>query len=244
MTTPKIYFDIITLFPGIFVGPLSESLLSKALRKNLINIEIHNLRTYGTGPHKQVDDRPFGGGPGMVLKPDVLSQALKAVTKEKKLNSKTKPHVIALDPSGKTLNQQRVASLAKKKWLVLISGHYEGLDQRFKDKFVDEEISIGDYVLSGGEIPSLVLIDSISRLVPGFMGKKESAERESFSPVSIGEHRLRLLDYPVYTKPVVFGKTNVPKILLSGDHGRIDLWRKKQSLKLTQLKRPDLLKNT
>ena len=243
MTIAKIHFDIITLFPGIFVGPLSESLLSKAIKKNLISIGIHDLRSFGTGPHRKVDDRPFGGGPGMVLKADVLALALKAIVKKGRLIQKGKPHVIALDPSGKTLNQQKVSSLSKRKWVVLISGHYEGMDQRFKDKFVDEEISVGDYILSGGEIPSLVLLDSISRLIPGFMAKKESAESESFSSVSIDGRHTKLLDYPVYTRPTEFEGLKVPEILLSGNHYQINLWREKQSLKLTRKKRPDLLKS-
>ena len=183
MARKSLQIDILTLFPNFFSSPLSISLIEKAIRKNILRVGIHDIRESGTGKHKQVDDRPFGGGPGMVLKPDVLADALKKTTEKgtKKTDHGEKPLVILLDPAGETFNQETARRLSKKNWLVLICGHYEGVDERFKQLFVDSEISIGDYVLSGGEPAALVVLDCVARLLPGFLAKEESTILESFS---------------------------------------------------------------
>src|SRR4030043_577893 len=235
--------DIISLFPEYFKGPFSTSLISKALNNKLLSIKIHDLRRYGLGKHKQVDDRPFGGGPGMVLKPEVLTLSLEKVKQEGKKDGYNKqPYVIILDPAGKTLDQQKVQKLSKKGWVVLICGHYEGFDERFKDLFADEEISIGDYILSGGESAAAVLVDSISRLIPGFASKKESIKNESFTKVLVNNKLVKLLDYPVYTRPLNFLGQNVPEVLMSGNHKKIKEWRLASQLAKTKKKRTDLLK--
>ena len=205
MSLPKLYFDILTLFPNFFHSPLRTSLVSKAIKDKLIHVAIHDIRQFGIGTHKQVDDRPFGGGPGMVLKPDVLELALKNVLAQRRSRGlRVKPKVILLDPTGTTFNQEKAEVLSKKKWLILICGHYEGVDERFKDLLVDEQISIGDYVLSGGEVAALVVLESISRLLPGFVGEVASTLSESFSKVKLNGKSRRLLDYPVYTRPENF----------------------------------------
>jgi len=241
MTRAKLRFDILTLFPNFFKTPLEESLLGKAIKSGLIDVETHNIRDFGTGKHKAVDDRPFGGGPGMVLKPDVLASSLKSAVKESK-NQNTSPYIVMLDPAGTPLTQRKVAELAKKRHIILICGHYEGVDERFKRKYVDEEISIGDYVLSGGEPAALVIIDSASRLIPDFMNKEESANQESFQFTKIEGKKLQLLDYPVYTRPEIFEGEAVPKELIGGNHDEIKNWRLQESVKKTRIKRPDLSK--
>jgi tRNA (guanine37-N1)-methyltransferase len=233
----KITFDVITLFPNFFDSPLETSLLKKGIEKNLLNINLHNLRGWGKGRNKQVDDRPFGGGPGMVLKPDVLTSCLKGILKK----GTTKPYVIVLDPAGTKYNQEKAAALSKKRRLVLVCGHYEGIDERFKKLYADEEISIGDYILSGGETAALVMIETISRQIPGFLGKDESSVSESFSKVDIGDRKVPLLDYPTYTRPESFENQKVPEVLLSGNHGKIAKWRKEKAIERTKSKRPDLL---
>jgi tRNA (guanine37-N1)-methyltransferase len=230
-------FDIITLFPSFYTSPLSVSLLGKAIEKNLIEVALHNLRESGTGAHKQVDDRPFGGGPGMVLKPDVLSRCLRLVLAQVGKSA----HVILLDPAGKVFDQKKADSLAKKKNIVLICGHYEGVDERFKEQHVSEEISVGDYILSGGEAASLIILESISRLIPGFLGKEESIITESFSSAKVDGKNQKLLDYPVYTRPLAFEGKSVPKILLSGNHAEIENWRLEKRIEGTKKRRPDLL---
>ncbi|HEX7456049.1 MAG TPA: tRNA (guanosine(37)-N1)-methyltransferase TrmD, partial [Candidatus Nanoarchaeia archaeon] len=197
-----IQFDILTLFPDFFKTPLSSSLTAKAISKEILAVEVHDIRKFGKGKRRQVDDRPFGGGPGMVLKPDCLADSLKQVAAQgqKKLKE-AKPHVIFLDPGGRAFNQERAQGLARKRWIILICGHYEGVDERFKELFVDEEISIGDYILSGGETAALVLVDTIARLIPGFLGKSDSAVFESFSKAKLDGKKVLLLDYPVYTRP-------------------------------------------
>lgn len=219
-------FDVLTLFPEMF-EPLKTSIIGKAVEKKLIDINIINIRDFSEDKHKKVDDTPYGGGAGMVMKPDVVYRAYQSV-KDKKAR------VIYLSPQGKTLNQQKVEDLSKESHLVLLCGHYEGIDQRVLDKIVDEEISIGDYVLTGGEIPAMVLIDSVSRYVEGVL-KQTSIQEESFSN--------GLLEYPQYTRPEVFEGEPVPEILLSGHHENIERWRKEKSVEITQKKRPDLLKN-
>ena len=219
-------FDVLTLFPEMF-SAVKQSILGKAIEKGLININLINIRDFSKNKHKKVDDTPYGGGAGMVIRPDVVYDAYRSVYDE---NAK----VIYLTPQGKTLNQKMVEDLSKEKHLILLCGHYEGIDQRVIDKIVDEEISIGDYVLTGGEIPAMVLIDSVSRYTQGVLSQ-ESIKEESFSK--------GMLEYPQYTRPEIFEGEKVPEVLLSGHHGNIDNWRKEQSIKITKQKRPDLLKN-
>ena len=218
-------FDVLTLFPEMF-EPIKQSILGKAIENEKIKLKLVNIRDFSKDKHKKVDDTPYGGGAGMVMKPDVVYDAYKSVYEE---NAK----VIYLSPQGKTLNQKKVEELSKEKHLILLCGHYEGIDQRVIDKIVDEEISIGDYVLTGGEIPAMALIDSVSRYIDGVLSQ-ESIEEESFSQ--------GLLEYPQYTRPEVFEGEKVPEILLSGHHENIEKWRKEQALKITKQKRPDLLK--
>ncbi len=234
-------FDILTLFPDFFKDPLNSSLLGKAINTGLIKVSTHNIRDFATGKHKKVDDRPFGGGPGMVLKADVLTDSLKNVVHQSK-NSNTTPHIVMLDPSGIPLNQKKVGELAAKRHLILICGRYEGVDERFKKRYIDEEISIGDYVLSGGEPAALVVIDSISRLLPGFLSKEESTKQESFQVTVVGGKKQQLLDYPVYTRPEIFEGERIPEVLKGGNHANIKAWRLKQSILKTKTKRPDLNK--
>lgn len=217
-------FDVLTLFPEMF-EILNQSIIGKAVEKELININLINIRNFSKDKHKKVDDTPYGGGAGMVMKPDVVYDAYKSINDK---NAK----VIYMSPQGKKLNQKRVEELAKENHLVILCGHYEGIDQRVLDKIVDEEISIGDYVLTGGEIPAMVLIDSISRYVKGVL-KEESIKEESFSK--------GLLEYPQYTRPEEFEGMKVPEVLLSGHHGNIEKWRKEKSLEITKKKRPDIL---
>ena len=218
-------FDVLTLFPEMFES-LKQSIIGKAQERNLIDINIVNIRDFSKNKHKKVDDTPYGGGAGMVIMPDIVYDCCNSVKTE---TSK----VIFLSPQGKVLTQKKVEELSKQKHLILLCGHYEGIDQRVLDKVVDEEISIGDYVLTGGEIPAMVLIDSVSRYVEGVL-KEESTKEESFSN--------GLLEYPQYTKPEIFEDTKVPEVLLSGHHENINKWRKKEALRNTYLKRPDLLK--
>jgi tRNA (guanine37-N1)-methyltransferase len=242
MAKVSLHFDILTLFPDFFNSLPSYSLICKTLKSGLVEMEVHDIRDFGKGAHRQVDDRPFGGGPGMVLKADVLHDCLKnTINLGYKKRRGRKPHIVLLDPAGETFKQEKAVQLSKKDWLILICGHYEGIDERFK-KFVAEEISIGDYVLGGGETAALVIVDAVSRLVPGFLGKKESAISESFSKVPIKCGQTQLLDYPAYTRPESFLGKKVPKILLSGDHQKISKWRTVKRIEKTREKRPDLLK--
>ena len=218
-------FDILTLFPEMFEG-IKYSIIGKAIEKEIIDINIVNIRDFSKDKHKKVDDTPYGGGAGMVLKPDVVYDAYSSIKSD---NSK----VIYLSPKGKTLNQEKVKELSNENHIILLCGHYEGIDQRVLDEIVDEEISIGDYVLTGGEIPAMVLIDSVSRYVDGVI-TKESVEEESFSN--------GLLEYPQYTRPEIFLDKKVPEVLLSGHHENIKKWREEKSLEITRRNRPDLLK--
>ena len=218
-------FDVLTLFPEMF-EILNQSIIGKAIEKDLIDINLINIRDFSKDKHKKVDDTPYGGGAGMVMKPDVVYDAYQSI---KDRNAK----VIYMSPQGKPLNQQKVEELSKENHLIILCGHYEGIDQRVLDKIVDEEISIGDYVLTGGEIPAMVLIDSVSRYVKGVL-KEDSIKEESFSN--------GLLEYPQYTRPEVFEGMKVPEVLLSGHHENIDKWRKEKSLEITKKKRPDILK--
>lgn len=218
-------FDVLTLFPEMFI-PLQKSILERAQKKGNIDINLINIRDFSKDKHKKVDDTPYGGGAGMVIRPDVVYDAYNSI--ENRENAK----VIFLSPQGKTLNQQKVEELSKKEHLILLCGHYEGIDQRVLDKIVDEEISIGDYVLTGGELPSMVLIDAVSRYVDGVLNI-ESIKEESFSN--------NLLEYPQYTRPETFLDEKVPEVLISGHHENIRKWREEQSKIITNKKRPDLL---
>ena len=217
-------FDILTLFPEMF-ETLNQSIIGKAVEKQIININTINIRDFSKDKHKKVDDTPYGGGAGMVIRPDVVYDAYKSVEDK---NAK----VIYLSPQGKTLTQEKVKMLSKEEHIILLCGHYEGIDQRILEKIVDEEISIGDYVLTGGELPAMVLIDAVSRYVEGVISK-ESTEEESFSE--------GMLEYPQYTRPEIFLEEKVPEILLSGHHEKIKKWREEKSLEITRQKRPDLL---
>ena len=219
-------FDVLTLFPEMF-EPIKQSIIGKAEEKKLIDINLINIRDFSKNKHKKVDDTPYGGGAGMVMQADVVYDAYNSIKDE---NAK----VIYLTPQGKVLNQKKVEELSKQEHLILLCGHYEGIDQRVIDKIVDEEISIGNYVLTGGEIPAMVLIDSVSRYVDGVLSEGSISE-ESFSQ--------GILEYPQYTRPETFEGVKVPEILLSGHHKNINKWRRWEALKNTYLKRPELLEN-
>ena len=219
-------FDVLTLFPEMF-EPLKQSIIKRAVEKNLIDINLINIRDFSEDKHNKVDDTPYGGGAGMLMKPDVVDRAYNSIKSE---NAK----VIYLTPQGKTLNQRIVRDLSKQEHLILLCGHYEGIDQRVLDKIVDEEISIGDYVLTGGELPAMVLIDSVSRYVEGVLSDG-STDEESFSN--------GLLEYPQYTRPEVFNDVKVPDVLISGHHENIRKWRRERSLENTFKKRPEMLEN-
>ena len=219
-------FDVLTLFPEMFEA-VKKSVIGKAEEKKLIQINLINIRDFSKNKHKKVDDTPYGGGAGMVIQPDVVYDAYNSIKDE---NAK----VIYLTPQGKVLNQKKVEELSKEKHLILLCGHYEGIDQRVLDKIVDEEISIGDYVLTGGELPAMILIDSVSRYVEGVLSEDSTSE-ESFSQ--------GILEYPQYTRPETFEGVKVPEILQSGHHENINKWRRCEALKNTYKKRPELLKN-
>jgi tRNA (guanine37-N1)-methyltransferase len=223
--------SIITLFPEMFTGPFDSSIIKRAIDRKLIEINFVNLRGFGLGDHQTVDDTPYGGGKGMILKVDVLQAAI-ADTKDKKLKS-NEQKVVLLGAHGKQFKQGVAQNFSKLKHLILICGHYEGFDERVKE-FIDEEVSIGDYILTGGEIPAMLITDAVSRLVGGVI-KEDSAAFESFSPY---------LEYPQYTKPQDYNGLKVPEVLLSGDHAKINTWRDAESLKITTKLRPDLLKKT
>lgn len=214
--------DVLTLFPEVITNSL-HSIVKRAIDQKILKLNPINIRDFAKNKYKSVDDHPYGGGVGMIMKCQPIFDALSTLSSGK---------VILLDPAGKKYTQKDAKRLSKCKYIILIAGHYEGVDQRIKDHFVDEIISIGDYVLTGGEIPALVIIDSITRLLPGVL-KKEATANESFNP---------LLEYPQYTRPEKFKNWKVPKILLSGNHNQIQIWREKESIKLTKKKRPDLLK--
>lgn len=229
--------DILTLFPNMFSGPFSESLIGRAQKRGLAEIHIHHLRDFSSDAHRKVDDKPFGGGPGMVLSIEPIFSALRFLSavdaKGKKISTKkAAPFVIVLSPQGKTLNQNLCKKLARKKHLILLCGHYEGIDERVLH-WVDEEISIGDYVLTGGELPAMVLVDSVVRLLPGVVQAPASIKEDSFFCAR--------LDYSQYTRPAEFMGLKVPQVLLSGNHEQIKKWREQDALRNTLRKRPDLL---
>jgi len=222
-------FDVITIFPEMFTPILNESIMRRARQKKKVDIRVHDLREYTKDKHKKVDDRPFGGGPGMVMTPQPIFDAVR------KIKGRRKARVVLMCPTGKSLTPRMAKRLTKEKSLIILCGHYEGVDERVRQKVVDESISIGDYVLTGGELPAMVLVDCLTRLIPGVLGREESLADESFEG--------GLLDYPQYTRPADFRGIKVPDVLLSGNHSEIKQWRKKQSLLITRKNRPDLMRD-
>ena len=214
----KMQIEVITLFPEMFENVLGTSILKRAQEKGLVEIRLHQLRDWAKDKHRTVDDRPYGGGPGMVLKVDVVEPAIIEVTNNQQPAT---GKVILLSPQGRRYDQKMARGLAKEERLILVAGHYEGFDERIRE-FVDEEISIGDYVLTGGEIPAMVIIDSVVRLIPGVLGDEESVKWESFSEEG-------LLDFPQYTRPAEYKGLKVPEVLLSGNHAEIEKWRRKMA---------------
>ncbi|MDD5622387.1 MAG: tRNA (guanosine(37)-N1)-methyltransferase TrmD [Actinomycetota bacterium] len=224
--------DIITIFPGMFDNITEFGVIKEAFKKNICRLNIYNLRDFTTYKQGQVDDRPYGGGPGMVLMPEPIDRAIGFIKRRSRIKNKEKQKVVLLSPGGESLNQNKLKYMSGLENIIIICGRYEGIDERVIESMADLEISIGDYVLSGGEIPSMVLIDGIIRLLPGVVGKAESLKSESFEK--------NLLDYPQYTRPPVFKGMTVPKILLSGNHKDIEKWRKEKSVEITRKRRPDL----
>ena len=225
--------DVVTMFPKLFPGPLEAGIIGRALDDQLLCLHVHDLRGFAPGPHHQVDDETFGGGAGMVLKPEPLFAAVEHVERQLRPPQPQKGPVILLSPQGKRLIQEDVVRLSDASQLTLICGRYEGVDERVRESLIDAEISIGDFVLTGGELASMVLIEAIGRLQPGALGDPESARHDSFSD--------GLLDHPHYTRPAEFRALQVPPVLRSGDHGKIRRWRRQQALLNTARKRPDLL---
>ncbi|MBR5497273.1 MAG: tRNA (guanosine(37)-N1)-methyltransferase TrmD [Clostridia bacterium] len=222
--------DILTLFPDMCRNVYSESIIGRSIAKGLIEINSHNIRDYASNKHNNVDDTPYGGGMGMVMQAQPIYDCFMSLCD----SIGKRPHLIYMSPQGKVLTQQKVKELAQLENIAILCGHYEGVDERVIEAIVDEEISIGDYVLTGGELPALVLSDSIARMLPGVLANDEAMEKES--------HYNGLLEYPQYTKPAVWNDMPVPDVLLSGHHANIEKWRQEQSLKRTKERRPDLLK--
>jgi tRNA (guanine37-N1)-methyltransferase len=219
--------DVLTLFPAMFAGPLDESIVKRARDAKLLDLKIHNLRDWTHDRHKTVDDRPFGGGPGMLLKVEPFFEAIESLQREK-------TRVILLSPSGRKFDQSIARELAQSDDLLLVCGSYEGFDERVREALADDELSIGDYVLTNGALPAMVVIDAVARLLPGVLGDDESSRDESFSN--------GLLEYPQYTRPAEFRGMKVPEVLLSGNHAEIERWRREQAKLRTEKQRPDLLK--
>jgi len=229
-------FSVITLFPEMFDSPFEHSIIKRALDKKIISIDLINLRDFGIGKHRIVDDRPYGGGAGMVLRADVVAKAIESI----KLKTK-KEKIILITPQGKVFSQKEAVKLSKFDHLIFVLGHYEGFDERIR-KMIDYEISIGDYILTGGELPAMVILDSVTRLLPKVLGKKESSEVESFKSFKKDNKEVKLLEYPQYTRPEKFGRMKVPGVLLSGNHKKILEWRENEAYNKTKRKRPDLLR--
>ncbi|HEY1662085.1 MAG TPA: tRNA (guanosine(37)-N1)-methyltransferase TrmD [Verrucomicrobiae bacterium] len=219
--------DVLTLFPAMFAGPLDESIIMRARKKGLLELKLHDLRDWTHDRHRTVDDRPFGGGPGMLMKPEPIFEAVESLRRQD-----TK--VILLTPGGRKFSQPIAAELAGEKDLLLVTGHYEGFDERVREALADDELSIGDYVLTNGALPAMVVIDAVARLLPGVLGDDESSRDESFSH--------GLLEYPQYTRPAEFREMRVPDVLVSGNHAEIEKWRREQAKLRTEKNRPDLLK--
>ena len=221
--------DVLTLFPAMFAGPLDESIIKRARESGRLDLALHNLRDYAHDRHKTVDDRPFGGGPGMLLKPEPIFEAVESLAGEG-------TRVILLSPAGRTFNQAIARELAGLEHLLMVSGHYEGFDERVREQLADDELSIGDYVLTNGALPVMVIIDAVTRLLPGVLGDEDSARDDSFSH--------GLLEYPQFTRPAEFRGVKVPEVLLSGNLAEIARWRAEQAQLRTKERRPDLLKET
>jgi tRNA (guanine37-N1)-methyltransferase len=218
--------DVLTLFPAMFAGPLDESIIKRARTKGLLDLKVHDLRDWTHDRHRTVDDRPFGGGPGMLMKPEPIFEAVESLCRDG-----TK--VILLSPAGRKFDQRIARELAEQKDLLLVIGHYEGFDERLRQSLADDELSIGDYVLTNGALPAMVIIDAVTRLLPGVLGDDESSRDESFSH--------GLLEYPQYTRPAEYRGMKVPDVLISGNHAEIEKWRREQAKLRTKQRRPDLL---
>jgi tRNA (guanine37-N1)-methyltransferase len=218
--------DVLTLFPAMFAGPLDESIVKRARDQGRVDLKIHNLRDWTHDRHKTVDDRPFGGGPGMLMKPEPLFEAVAGLRREK-------TRVILMSPAGRPFSQAVARELAQQTDLLLVTGHYEGFDERVRETLADDELSIGDYVLTNGALPAMVVIDAVTRLLPGVLGDDESSQDESFSH--------GLLEYPQYTRPADFRGLKVPDVLMSGNHAEIEKWRRAQAKQRTKERRPDLM---
>lgn len=223
-------FDVLTLFPGMFDSPLRESILGRAIKQGLFEVRAHNLRDWAEGKHLTTDDTPYGGGDGMVMKPEPIARAVAELRRQSPAAK-----VLLMTPQGVPFKQHHACDLAREDNLIFLCGRYEGFDERVRQSLVDEEFSIGDFVLTGGELPTMVMIDAISRHLPGVLGSSDSAETDSFID--------GLLEYPQYTRPAVFNGMSVPDVLLSGDHGRIASWRREQQLLRTLQRRPELLED-
>ena len=221
-------FDVLTLFPGMFDSPLQESIVGRAIRQGLLQVRAHQLRDWAEGKHLAVDDTPYGGGDGMVMKPEPVARAIAALKQQSPAAK-----VLLMTPQGTPFRQRHALELANETGLIFVCGRYAGFDERIRQTLVDEEFSIGDFVLTGGELPAMVMIDVIARLLPGVLGSNDSAETDSFMD--------GLLEYPQYTRPAVYNGVPVPDVLLSGDHGRITRWRREQQIVRTLQRRPDLL---
>ena len=219
--------DVLTLFPAMFAGPLDESIIMRARKSGRLDLKIHQLRDWTHDRHKTVDERPFGGGPGMLQKPEPIFEAVESLRR-------AETRVILLSPAGRKFDQAIARELAQSEDLLLVTGHYEGFDERVRETLADDELSIGDYVLTNGALPAMVVIDAVTRLLPGVLGDDESSRDESFSH--------GLLEYPQYTRPAEYRGMNVPDILVSGNHAEIEKWRRKQAKLRTEKQRPDLLK--
>jgi tRNA (guanine37-N1)-methyltransferase len=224
--------DIVSLFPEMFDGPFGHSIIKRAREAGILDTVVTNPREYARDKHRIVDDTPFGGGAGMVMKPDPLFFAVEDIVEK---SGKEKCRILLMCPGGTTFTQEKAKELATYEQLILLCGHYEGIDERVRDHLVDEALSIGDFVLTGGELPAMIVVDAVARMLPGVLGASDSAEQDSFYN--------GLLEYPQYTRPREFRGWQVPDILVSGDHAKIARWRRKQSLKNTLLRRPDLLES-
>lgn len=218
--------DVLTLFPAMFAGPLDESIIKRARQAGLLDLQLHQLRDWTHDRHKTVDDRPFGGGPGMLLKPEPIFEAVESLVREK-------TRVVLMSPSGRKFDQAIARELAQQEHLLILTGHYEGFDERIREGLADDELSIGDYVLTNGALPAMVVIDTVTRLLPGVLGDDASSTEESFSH--------GLLEYPQWTRPAEFRGMKVPDVLVSGNHAEIAKWRVEQAKKRTQEQRPDLI---
>lgn len=223
---------VLTGLPRLFTGPMTESILEKAQNKGLVSIHIHDIRNYAHDKYKQIDDYPYGGGAGMILKPEPIFECLQDI--RSKFDLCNTP-VTLMTPAGETFSQSKAVELSLRDKMIILCGHYKGIDQRVIDEWVTEELSVGDYVLTGGELPAMTIIDAIVRLLPGAIGDFDSADTDSF--------QTGILDHPHYTRPVEYNGMSVPDILLSGNHKKIDEWRQQQAIEHTRQKRPDLLKN-